>query len=164
MTFRIQSQFDAYSLTGTYWPTGGTESGSIGSSEIEPVAVAVPPAIESRSIVPQSVESLRDSDGFISGDDLMASLELMPEEEADANRWVGEAFYGDKLVTIKSLRLSAGLSQSQLAEKMFTSQSHISRIESGTENISWDVAIKLKNGLSVDMNLLEVALENQRAR
>jgi ribosome-binding protein aMBF1 (putative translation factor) len=67
-------------------------------------------------------------------------------------------------LSLKTLRLSKGLSQKRLADEMATSQSHIARIESGTENITIETCRKLSNALDVDMNRLDAVLLEMRRK
>lgn len=79
----------------------------------------------------------------------------------DARQWVSNTFYNEEGVTVRNLRLHKGWSQSHLAKELGTSQSHIARIEKGTENIAIETCRKLCNALNVDMNILDQALRNQ---
>ncbi len=64
-------------------------------------------------------------------------------------------------VTITSLRMSAGLTQKQLAEAIGQSQSNISLIESGyRSDLSRNTMRKLCNAFACDMNTIDTALEN----
>ena len=82
---------------------------------------------------------------------------------AEARHWVAEQFYAEDGNTVRSLRLRKGWSQSRLAEALGTSQSHIARIERGTENLALETCRKLCNALGIDMNTLDLALKNQEA-
>ena len=82
---------------------------------------------------------------------------------AEARHWVAEQFYAEDGDTVRSLRLRKGWSQSRLAEALGTSQSHIARIERGTENLALETCRKLCNALGIDMNTLDLALKNQEA-
>jgi len=59
--------------------------------------------------------------------------------------------------SLRTLRLSKGWSQEQLAKEIGSSQSHIARIERGTENITIETCRKLSDALEVDMNTLNAA-------
>jgi DNA-binding XRE family transcriptional regulator len=63
---------------------------------------------------------------------------------------------GDKQ-TLRSLRLSAGLSQAQLAEAVGTSQPRIARLESGKEDPSLSTLRRLSSVLNIDMNTINGA-------
>lgn len=82
---------------------------------------------------------------------------------ADARRWVADSFYADDGATVRAMRLRNGWSQSQLAEAVETSQSHIARIERGTENVTIKTCRKLCAALGIDMNALNEALQRQEA-
>lgn len=79
----------------------------------------------------------------------------------DARRWVKDTFHAHDGITIRTLRLGRGWSQAQLAQKLGTSQSHVARIERGTENIVIDTCRRLCQALGVDMNTLDQALRQQ---
>ena len=53
---------------------------------------------------------------------------------------------------IKSARLEKGLSQKDLAEAIGTSQGVIARIESGRQNISYEMMLRLSRALGLRMN------------
>ena len=58
---------------------------------------------------------------------------------------------------IKSARKKAGLTQLQLAEKIFVSESYIAMIESDKRNPSTDVVGKIADVLNVDVKGLLVS-------
>lgn len=63
--------------------------------------------------------------------------------------------------TLTSLRMSAGLTQTELAKRIGQKQSNISLYESGQrDNISRDCMKRLCEALGCDMNTLDVALDN----
>jgi len=80
------------------------------------------------------------------------------KELADANRKIGEALLKEDL-TLESLRLSKGLSQKQLAEKMDLEQYQISHYENGRNKPGFDVLKKLSKVLAVDFDTLFKALD-----
>ena len=97
-------------------------------------------------------------------EDLVAEWDQDPAgqaELAEGRRWVADSFYGEEGVTVRSLRLNKGWSQTQLADMLSTSQSHIARIERGTENLTIETCRKLARALEIDMNLLDQALRRQ---
>lgn len=81
----------------------------------------------------------------------------------DARRWAAGAFHANDGDTVRTLRLRKGWSQVRLAEEIKTSQSHIARIERGTENVSIDTCRRLCQALDVDMNTLDQALRREAA-
>ncbi|GAA0694538.1 helix-turn-helix transcriptional regulator [Dyella marensis] len=107
---------------------------------------------------------IREKDGFVSGDDLMASLGVTEDEQSEATQWVHEQLYANAPVTLRTLRLAKGLSQTRMAQLMNSTQPYISRIESGAENITWDIGRRLASVLDVDMNTIDTALSNQHGR
>jgi len=103
-------------------------------------------------------------DGFTSMSDFVAELEATPETSkqlAEGRRWIGEKFYSNSGDTIRSLRLAKGWSQATMAEKLATSQSHVARIEKGTENLARSTLRSLCAVLDIDMNTLDAALTRQ---
>lgn len=98
--------------------------------------------------------------------------ELAAEWEQDAKgnaalqegrQWVADAFYGEDGDTVRTLRLRKGWSQTRLAEELSTSQSHVARIERGTENLTIETCRKLSRVLGIDLNTLDQALKRQEA-
>ena len=81
----------------------------------------------------------------------------------DARHWVADTFHGQDGDTVRTLRLRKGWSQSQLAEAIGSSQSHIARIERGTENLAVQTCRRLCKALDIDMNTLDQALRRQEA-
>lgn len=82
-------------------------------------------------------------------------------ELEEGRRWVADQFYGQDGETVRSLRLSKGWSQTQLADRLSTSQSHVARIERGTENLAIQTCRKLADALEIDLNRLDQALRRQ---
>lgn len=81
----------------------------------------------------------------------------------EGRRWVADTFYGKDGDTIRTLRLRKGWSQARLAEELGTSQSHIARIERGTENLTIETCRKLSRALAIDLNTLDQVLKRQEA-
>ena len=82
-------------------------------------------------------------------------------ELEEARRWVADTFYDKDGNTVRNMRLHKGWSQTRLAQELGTSQSHVARIEKGTENVVIETCRKLCLALEVDMNTLNQALLNQ---
>lgn len=80
---------------------------------------------------------------------------------AEARQWLANTFHGQDGDTVRALRLRRGWSQSQLAEAIKTSQSHVARIERGTENVTIQTCRRLCAALGIDMNTLDQALRRQ---
>ncbi len=79
----------------------------------------------------------------------------------DARHWVADTLHNQDGDTIRTLRLRKGWSQSQLAEALSSSQSHVARIERGTENLAIQTCRRLCKALDIDMNTLDQALRRQ---
>lgn len=98
--------------------------------------------------------------------------DLISEWEQDASgraalvkgrQWVANSFYAEDGDTVRTLRLRKGWSQTQLADALSTSQSHVARIERGTENVTIETCRKLSNALGIDLNTLDQALKRQES-
>lgn len=81
----------------------------------------------------------------------------------EARRWAATTLHDDACDTVRTLRLRKGWSQARLAEEMGTSQSHVARIERGTENVLIDTCRRLAMALAIDMNTLDQALRLQES-
>lgn len=80
---------------------------------------------------------------------------------AEGRQWIAETFYHEDGDTVRTLRLRKGWSQTRLAEALATSQSHVARIERGTENLAIQTCRKLAAALDIDLNTLDQALKRQ---
>ena len=78
-----------------------------------------------------------------------------------ARGWVADTFHAEDGKTVRTLRLRKGWSQIQLAKALGTSQSHVARIERGTENPLIETCRRLCGVLGIDMNTLDQALRRQ---
>ena len=81
----------------------------------------------------------------------------------EGRRWAAGTLYDGDGDTVRTLRLNQGWSQTRLAEELSTSQSHVARIERGTENLVIETCRKLCKALEIDMNTLDQALRRQEA-
>lgn len=79
----------------------------------------------------------------------------------EARRWISDTLHDGEGDTIRTLRLKKGWSQVRLAEMLSTSQSHVARIERGTENLAIGTCRRLSKALGVDMNTLNDILCRQ---
>jgi transcriptional regulator with XRE-family HTH domain len=75
------------------------------------------------------------------------------EDEALKNQEDENKLESEVAKQIISLRKSLGLSQKELAEKLNTKQSAISRIEKGEQNISISLLEKIADALGVEVNV-----------
>jgi ribosome-binding protein aMBF1 (putative translation factor) len=67
----------------------------------------------------------------------------------EARKRLAEKSYGNRKPSIAVLRLKLGMSQTDLAVEMNSSQSHIARIESGTEDLRMSTLEKLAKALKI---------------
>ena len=97
---------------------------------------------------------------------------LVREVEADARKAafmqqarkrLADTLYADESETLSALRLAAGFSQAQLAEKAATSQPHIARIERGQTDPGTDLIARIASALGIDDMRVYRAIRNQLA-
>ena len=79
----------------------------------------------------------------------------------EARGWVADTFHAGDGDTVRTLRLRKGWSQTQFANELGTSQSHVARIERGTENLAIETCRRLCGALGIDMNTLDLSLRRQ---
>ncbi len=93
--------------------------------------------------------------------DLIARDEAIPERAkmlADARKWLAEKQAHMTTGSIKTLRLTRGLSQSQLASLSSTTQAQIAKIESGG-NVQIDTLERVAKGLDVSVEVAFTAYQ-----
>ncbi len=78
-----------------------------------------------------------------------------------ARQNLAKTLYSDEIDSLSALRLLAGLSQSQLAERVGTSQSHIARIEAGQTDPSTDVISRIAKSINIDDGVAFSAIRKQ---
>lgn len=94
----------------------------------------------------------------------------LPRGTAAHNREISDSQYREKMQAARKLlaeeindlipnslskmRLSRGMSQTDLALRLKTSQSHIAKIESGKVKLSWQTALKLSDALRISLDTL----------
>ena len=61
--------------------------------------------------------------------------------------------------SLVALRLKRGMSQSQLAQMIGTSQPHIAKIEAGNLNLYWATAVRIADALAISMDELRGIIE-----
>ena len=81
---------------------------------------------------------------------------------ARSRQRLSTALYEDEPNSFSALRLATGLSQTQLAERVETSQSHIARIELGKTDPGTDMVVRLAAALHVDPIAVFNAIRHQR--
>lgn len=125
----------------------------------EPVTRSTPKVIRFPEPAPPTVP-----EGYISIDALAERFERHEKGRAalkHGRKWVADQFYSEDGITIKTLRLKKGWSQVDLARFLGTSQSHISRLEKGGEDLRFSTLKKLCSALDQDMNMISVAIDRQ---
>lgn len=75
---------------------------------------------------------------------------LNPDVKAEYEQLESEFSLVDKLL---SMRVSAGLTQEQVAKRMQTQKSNISRLERGNSNPSWTTLLKYAHACGFDLTL-----------
>lgn len=96
---------------------------------------------------------------------LMAEFEAdgeMAQHLADARRSLGQQLYADEPQTLSALRLAAGFSQTQLAERANTTQPHIAKIESGRTDPGTDTIGRIAQALDIEEDTAFRAIRRQR--
>lgn len=88
-----------------------------------------------------------DIDDFI--DELCAEDPEFAGEIAGAGSWAADTLYPGES-SLKTLRLRAGLSQRQLADKIESSQAHVWRMENDTEDLRISTIDKVAGALGID--------------
>jgi DNA-binding XRE family transcriptional regulator len=78
---------------------------------------------------------------YLKNPELVAALEELAPEYEIANQLI-------------QARIDAGLTQKQLAEKIGTRQSAISRMEGGAQNVSIGMLRKVARGLNKDLHVV----------
>ena len=96
--------------------------------------------------------------------DFMTHRELDPTRArgmAAARASLADVLYPEDGTTLKTLRLKAGMTQTQLAIALDTSQPHIARLESGRQEPVISTCRKLAKLFCVSLDVLSSALERQ---
>lgn len=94
----------------------------------------------------------------------MENRERDPERArglAKARASLAEALYPEDGTTLKVLRLQAGLTQTQLAAALDTSQPHIARLESGRQDPALSTCRKLSKIFGMTLDQISLAVEQQ---
>ncbi|MBR7888783.1 helix-turn-helix transcriptional regulator [Marinomonas sp. A79] len=73
-----------------------------------------------------------------------------PEVRSEYEKLENEFNFIDQLI---SMRIKAGLTQQQVAEKMHTQKSNISRLEKGNANPSWSTLSKYAHACGFELTL-----------
>lgn len=102
--------------------------------------------------------------GAIEFDELLkgfADDEEFQNELVEARKEMAKGFYANEPQSFSSLRLRAGLSQSELASRAGTSQPHIARIEAGRNDPGTETVQRIANALGVDVGEVFNAIRYQ---
>jgi DNA-binding XRE family transcriptional regulator len=114
--------------------------------------------------VPESIADL--PQGFKRIGDYVAELESTPEGAAgmrEARARLARVIQDSGPPTLRSMRLALGLSQTQLAGKVGTSQSQIARIEAGKHDPTYDTFIRIARALeSTVINIVTAFGESRK--
>jgi len=99
-------------------------------------------------------------DDFVS---LLERDEAMATRLAEARRAIGAQIHADQPQSLAALRVAAGLSQAQLAQRIGTSQSHIACIERGKTDPGTDVIERIAGALGANSGRVYSAIVATRA-
>lgn len=96
--------------------------------------------------------------------DLLGKGLIQESDISKGRQWVAGAFFEGQPESLKTLRLKAGFSQAQLAERISMSQPNICEFEAGKRKPSTDTLIKLSDalGVSVDVVLKSMNLMDEK--
>ena len=83
---------------------------------------------------------------------------------ADARRQFAKTALEGEAESLRSLRLEAGLSQDQLAEKCGTAQSHIAKIELGQTDPGTDTIVRIAESIGQSPERVFAAVRFQRSK
>lgn len=127
-------------------------SSTLKDIEVESI-VSLPGSAESNIIFAEfnTAEFSPLPEGSISIDDFIKGVEEdedLSKELEKARALIAEKFYKEDSIT--SYRLKHGWSQRELANKLGTSQSHVSKIESGREDLRLSTIQKLAEVFNID--------------
>ncbi|WP_233490125.1 helix-turn-helix domain-containing protein [Thiocapsa marina] len=103
--------------------------------------------------------------GYRSIEERLAEAETNPKRSralANARGRLAKTLYPDG--SLAALRMREGLSQKELAQRIGTSQSRLSRIEAGLDDPLLSTARKLADALSVDLNTISDAVAAKREK
>lgn len=138
-------------LQNEFLKTGEHSSPASGESHViyrefsAPVPLPLPGTIPIDSLIAEN-----------EADDEMARLMAQARQQLAAN------LYSDEPETFSALRLSAGLSQAQLAAKAQTSQPYIARVENGQVDPGTDVVARIADAMGVDDGIVFKGIRKQR--
>lgn len=95
---------------------------------------------------------------------LMARLDSSEEHRsgmAEARNWMADKILADEGDTIRTLRLKKGLSQTQFAGLLGTTQAQVARLEKGNTDPQRSTCKKLREVLEISADKLEEIMDRQ---
>jgi len=95
---------------------------------------------------------------------LMSRLESNEQHRvglAEARHWMAEKVLAEEGDTIRTLRLKMNLSQTQLAEKLGTTQAQVARIEKGNVDPQRSTCKRLREVLGISADVLDEMMDRQ---
>lgn len=128
-------------------------STSSGKSQIYKFEAKLPVSVELQNTIPI--------------DDLIAEFEqdeVMAQSLAEARVVLANEVFTENSGNLSNLRLQSGFSQSQLAELVGTSQSHIARIEAGKSDPGTETIGKIARALNIEPSVVFASIYNQILR
>ena len=111
------------------------------------------------------VTPLLELPNVVSFDEMVAEFEGMPgmaDALREARVELGREAYESNGRSLAALRLAAGLSQTQLARRVGTSQPHVARIENGKTDPGTDIVSRIAGALGVDPEKVFAAVRMAR--
>ena len=152
-------------LSESFEPTTTSESVALTGSRVAPNPATHPSGVVHYLVATQQDEPI--PAGYTTIDDVVAEFERDPamhEELLEGRRWIADTVLAGQPVTMRTLRLRRGLSQTQLAEAIGTQQPHIARIERGQADLRLDTCRRIASALGIDLNTLNQALQAETGR
>jgi ribosome-binding protein aMBF1 (putative translation factor) len=150
MSQHIQSHSASWPPTTASKQTVGDSSGTVNRGVVIRIETAVLP-------IPLAKKNTAFSK-------LMARLDSSEEHRsgmAEARNWMAEKVLGDEGDTIRTLRLKKGLSQTQFAGLLGTTQAQVARLEKGNTDPQRSTCKKLREVLEISADKLEEIMDRQ---
>lgn len=105
--------------------------------------------------IPQALQKQnksKDVDDFIG--ELLAQDKILESDLHDGRKWVADVLYDGQSDSLKILRLRAGYSQAQLAEKIGMKQPNVCEFEAGKRKPTIDTLMKLAEALGTTTDVI----------
>lgn len=94
----------------------------------------------------------KDVDSFI--EELLAKDRTLAHDLSEGRKWAADVLYDGQPESLKTLRLHAGYSQAQLADKIGMKQPNICEFEAGKRKPSADTLMRLADALGTTADVL----------